>query len=144
MLENCKMALREMGAKWSDKIEIDTTHFICTTPAGPGGSGPGASPVGSPGPTVGLVDGVAPGVLYQRAVQLSIPVLQPGWILACHTEQRCVSLLMILLRPYILIINSHAMIVGWSQYHNTTSAPHHLHPNEHRAHILHPSPYRNP
>ncbi|TFY52929.1 hypothetical protein EVJ58_g9738, partial [Rhodofomes roseus] len=39
-LENSKMALQEMGAKWSDKIEIDTTHFVCTTPA--------ATPSGAP------------------------------------------------------------------------------------------------
>ncbi|KIY44269.1 hypothetical protein FISHEDRAFT_78176 [Fistulina hepatica ATCC 64428] len=33
LLENAKDALVQMGAKWSDKIQIDTTHFVCTTPA---------------------------------------------------------------------------------------------------------------
>ena len=75
LLENAKLALREMGAKWSDKIQIDTSHFVCTTPAAaPGGASTGG----------------APGLQYQRALQLSIPIVQPHWILACHAEKRCV------------------------------------------------------
>ena len=77
MLENAKMALREMGAKWSDKIQIDTTHFVCTTPA--------ATPA-SASVTNNIVTG--PGVEYQKALQLSIPVVQPQWILACHTDKK--------------------------------------------------------
>ena len=77
LLENAKMAVREMGAKWSDKIQIDTTHFVCTTPA--------ATPVAAP-VTGGIVTG--PGVEYQKALQLSIPVVQPQWILACHAEKK--------------------------------------------------------
>lgn len=79
LLDNCKMALREMRARWSDKIEIDTTHFICTTPA--------ATPQASDTAGVGAGSS-APGVLYQRALQLSIPVLQPEWILACFADKR--------------------------------------------------------
>lgn len=78
MLENAKLALRDMQAKWSDKIQIDTTHFVCTTPA--------ASSNAS-GSSKNLVSG--PGVEYQRALQLSIPIVQPHWILACHTEKKC-------------------------------------------------------
>ncbi|KAJ7092864.1 fibronectin type III/BRCA1 domain-containing protein [Mycena belliarum] len=82
MLENAKMALREMKAKWSDKIQIDTTHFVCTTPAA---TPSGAHASGS--------TSIAPGVEYQRALQLSIPVVQPHWIFACHTERnRLVSI----------------------------------------------------
>ena len=77
LLENAKIALREMRAKWSDKIQIDTTHFVCTTPAA---ASTGSQSSGS--------TGGAPGVEYQRALQLSIPVVQPHWILACHTEKR--------------------------------------------------------
>jgi hypothetical protein len=29
-----------------------------------------------------------PGVEYQRALQLSIPVVQPQWIFACLTEKK--------------------------------------------------------
>ncbi|KAG6917675.1 hypothetical protein DXG01_001650 [Tephrocybe rancida] len=81
MLENAKLALREMKAKWSDKIQIDTTHFVCTTPA--------TTPSGAQatGGTTG-----APGVEYQRALQLSIPVVQPHWILACHSEKKMVPI----------------------------------------------------
>ncbi|KAI3598440.1 chitin biosynthesis protein [Moniliophthora roreri] len=81
MLENAKMALREMGAKWSEKIQIDTTHFVCTTPA--------ATPSGAQ--ASGIVGG-APGVEYQRALQLSIPVVMPHWILACHSEKKMVAI----------------------------------------------------
>ncbi|KAJ7291550.1 hypothetical protein C8J57DRAFT_1273397 [Mycena rebaudengoi] len=81
MLENAKMALREMRAKWSDKIQIDTTHFVCTTPAATpsGAQASGSSPI-------------APGVEYQRALQLSIPVVQPHWIFACHTEKKLIAI----------------------------------------------------
>ena len=77
LLDNAKLALREMKAKWSDKIQIDTTHFVCTTPA-PTPSG--ARATGNAG--------AAPGMEYQRALQLSIPVVQPHWILACHSEKK--------------------------------------------------------
>jgi len=77
LLENSKLALREMGAKWTEKIQIDTSHFVCTTAAAtPGGVSP------SPGTSGG------PSVEYQRALQLSIPIVQPYWILACHSEKR--------------------------------------------------------
>ena len=85
LLENSKLALQEMGAKWSDKIEIDTTHFVCTTPA----ATPGGAAV-----TGGL--STAPGVEYQKALQLSIPVVQPHWILACHSAKKCVPLFLFL------------------------------------------------
>jgi hypothetical protein len=77
LLEHAKIALGEMRARWSDKIEIDTTHFVCTTPAA---TPSGAAASGSASS--------APGVEYQRALQLSIPVVQPHWILACHKEGR--------------------------------------------------------
>ncbi|GAV99624.1 chitin biosynthesis protein [Lentinula edodes] len=81
LLENAKMALREMNAKWSDKIQIDTTHFVCTTPAAtPNGAQASGNSTG------------APGVEYQRALQLSIPVVTPHWILACHSEKRMVAI----------------------------------------------------
>ncbi|KAG8219060.1 hypothetical protein J3R82DRAFT_4816 [Butyriboletus roseoflavus] len=82
LLHDAKAALREMKAKWSDKIQIDTTHFVCTTPA--------MTPAGA---TVsgGNVSG-GPGVEYQRALQLSIPVVQPQWILACLVEKKMVPI----------------------------------------------------
>ncbi|OCH90013.1 hypothetical protein OBBRIDRAFT_819499 [Obba rivulosa] len=86
LLEAAKNALSEMGAKWSDRIQIDTTHFVCTTPA--------ATPSGAE--ASGSLT-TAPGVEYQKALHLSIPVVQPQWILACHTEHRMVPI-----HPYYL------------------------------------------
>ncbi|KDN51153.1 hypothetical protein RSAG8_00782, partial [Rhizoctonia solani AG-8 WAC10335] len=77
MLEQAKLVLREMKAKWSDKIQIDTTHFVCTTPAA--------------APSSGQATG-GPSVEYQKALQMSIPVVQPHWILACHTEKKMVPI----------------------------------------------------
>jgi hypothetical protein len=77
LLENAKLALQEMRAKSSDKIQIDTTHFVCTTPAATPMSAPASGSISS-----------GPGVEYQRAIQLSIPVVQPQWILACYAEKK--------------------------------------------------------
>ncbi|KEP53797.1 fibronectin type III/BRCA1 domain protein [Rhizoctonia solani 123E] len=77
MLEQAKLVLREMKAKWSDKIQIDTTHFVCTTPAA--------------APSSGQATG-GPSVEYQKALQMSIPVVQPHWILACHAEKKMVPI----------------------------------------------------
>ncbi|KAI0739261.1 hypothetical protein C8Q80DRAFT_1204980 [Daedaleopsis nitida] len=87
LMENAKMAVREMGAKWSDKIQIDTTHFVCTTPA--------AIPSAAAQANGTIVTG--PGVEYQKALQLSIPVVQPQWVLACHAEKK-----MMPIRPFYL------------------------------------------
>lgn len=110
LLENAKLALREMGAKWSDKIQIDTSHFVCTTPA--------ATPSGAN--VAGNTSG-APGVAYQRALQLSIPVVQPHWILACHAEKRCVSSAFVSCFPL-----PHKLNVEWFLSHRSIWA---LHPH---------------
>lgn len=81
LLEDAKLALREMKARWSDKIQIDTTHFVCTTPAP---TPTGAQAAGN--------SGGPPGIEYQRALQLSIPVVQPHWILACHSEKKMIPI----------------------------------------------------
>ena len=80
LLEKAKLTLQEMQAKWSDRIQIDTTHFVCTSPA--------AIPTGAQ--TSGSIAS-APGVEYQRALQLSIPIVQPEWILACYAEKKWVA-----------------------------------------------------
>ena len=86
MLDNAKLALREMKAKWSDKIQIDTTHFVCTTPA--------ATPAGA---QASGGTGTTPGVEYHRALKLSIPIVQPHWILACHSEKKYVLIFILTL-----------------------------------------------
>lgn len=104
------MALQEMKAKWSDKIQIDTTHFVCTTPAA---TPSGAQAAGNSG---------APGVEYQRALQLSIPVVQPHWILACHAERKWVG-------SHRLLSNRTNNNTGWFLLQLTTSA----HPTHHKS-----------
>jgi len=79
LLEAAKESLTRMRAKWSEKIQIDTTHFVCTTPAA----------VPPPGRPQGYANN-PPGVEYQRALQLSIPVVQPQWVLACDAEKKMV------------------------------------------------------
>jgi len=76
LLEQARLALREMGGKWTEKIQIDTTHFVCTTPAA----------VQTSASTPQLAG--APSVEYQRALQMSIPIVQPQWILACLAEKK--------------------------------------------------------
>ncbi|KAK4049391.1 CCA tRNA nucleotidyltransferase, mitochondrial [Microbotryomycetes sp. JL201] len=74
LLDEAQTAIRDMKAKYSDKIQIDTTHFVATSPASP------SNPSGGPGPE------------YQKALQLSIPVVSPEWVLACHREQKMVPI----------------------------------------------------
>ncbi|KAH9076992.1 hypothetical protein EDB83DRAFT_2347648 [Lactarius deliciosus] len=106
-LENAKLALQEMRAKWSDKIQIDTTHFVCTTPAAT--------------PTSAQVSGSissAPGVEYQRALQLSIPIVQPQWILACYAEKNHANLI-----PFAEWCPISAFYLGITQSSPMNSAP---------------------
>lgn len=74
VLEEAKAALQTMGGKGGDKIQIDTTHFVATSAAGR------ENPHGGPG------------VEYQKAQQLSIPVVSPDWLLACAKEKRMVPI----------------------------------------------------
>ncbi|KAK4056332.1 hypothetical protein OIO90_002776 [Microbotryomycetes sp. JL221] len=74
LLSDAQDAIRDMKAKFSDKIQIDTTHFVATSPATP------SNPTGGPGPE------------YQKALQLSIPVVSPEWVLACQREQKMVPI----------------------------------------------------
>lgn len=97
LLEQAKEAVREMGAKWDDKIQIDTTHFVATSSASRN------EPRGGPG------------VEYQKAIQLSIvrshsnlnqgflrlieffecfvqPVVSPEWILSCQRLSKLVPI----------------------------------------------------
>lgn len=64
--------LDAMGARYADKIQIETTHFICDDPRNRG------DPNGRP----------PQGTMFLKAQQLSIPVLQPHWIFACKEQGR--------------------------------------------------------
>lgn len=78
VLESAKEALTAMKAKWSDHIQIDTTHFVCTTPA----------PTPSGAQAAGNQTRGGAGVEYEKALTLSIPVVQPQWIQACFDEKK--------------------------------------------------------
>lgn len=75
MLEAAKKALGNMKAKWHDRIQIDTTHYICTDPRNPGDANAGMQGQG-----------------YTKAMQLSIPAVLPHWIFACHDQKKMVGI----------------------------------------------------
>ena len=85
LLAQAKDALSQMRAKSQQRVQIETTHFVCTQtyPGKPNswntrGGGPGEEP--------------NPAVEYQRANQLSIPIVSPSWVLACLAEKRMVPI----------------------------------------------------
>ncbi|BGP13298.1 hypothetical protein JCM10213_004932 [Rhodosporidiobolus nylandii] len=74
LLQQAKDAVKQMGAEWSDKIQIDSTHFVATSSASKENPTGGAS------------------VEYQKAVQLSIPIVSPEWLLACSRSSKLVPI----------------------------------------------------
>ncbi|KAJ9409808.1 hypothetical protein DTO045G8_2284 [Paecilomyces variotii] len=57
-------ALDRIGGKLIDTVRIDTTHFVCTEGRGP---------------------------LWEKAVEMNIPVVRPEWVDACEAEGTIVS-----------------------------------------------------
>ncbi|BGP37146.1 hypothetical protein JCM10450v2_001052 [Rhodotorula kratochvilovae] len=64
----------ELGAKSDSRIQIDTTHYIATSSSSPSAPDSG------------------PSVEYQKAVQLSIPIVTPEWLLACARAKKLVPI----------------------------------------------------
>ncbi|GAA5821193.1 hypothetical protein JCM3770_005245 [Rhodotorula araucariae] len=64
----------ELGAKSDSRIQIDTTHYIATSSSSPSAPDSG------------------PSVEYQKAVQLSIPIVTPEWLLACARSKKLVPI----------------------------------------------------
>lgn len=56
--------LDRIGGKMIDTVRIDTTHFVCTEGRGP---------------------------LWEKAVEMNIPVVRPEWVDACEAEGTIVS-----------------------------------------------------
>ncbi|BCR89643.1 putative chitin biosynthesis protein (Chs5) [Aspergillus chevalieri] len=88
-------ALDRIGGKLIDTVRIDTTHFVCTEGRGP---------------------------LWQKAVEMNIPVVVPEWVDACEAEGTIVSV-----RGYYLNADPKARqlgpIHGSSQHqHNASTA----------------------
>lgn len=57
--EALEQALDRIGGKMIDTVRIDTTHFVCTEGRGP---------------------------LWEKAVEMNIPVVVPEWVDACESE----------------------------------------------------------
>lgn len=57
--EALEAALDRIGGKMVDSVRIDTTHFVCTEGRGP---------------------------LWEKAVEMNIPVVVPEWMDACESE----------------------------------------------------------
>ncbi|KAI9739205.1 MAG: Chitin synthase, class 5 [Cirrosporium novae-zelandiae] len=62
--ESLATAVKRIGAKLIDTVRIDTTHFVCTDGRGP---------------------------LWEKAVEMNIPVVRPEWVEGCEREGRIVG-----------------------------------------------------
>lgn len=86
-------ALDRIGGKMIDTVRIDTTHFVCTEGRGP---------------------------LWEKAVEMNIPVVVPEWVDACESEGTIVSV-----RGYYLNADPKARQLGsihaTTQHQRTTS-----------------------
>ncbi|KAL4944095.1 hypothetical protein BDV06DRAFT_188079 [Aspergillus oleicola] len=92
--EALAQALDRIGGKLIDSVRIDTTHFVCTEGRGP---------------------------LWEKAVEMNIPVVVPEWVDACEAEGTIVSV-----RGYYLNADPKARQLGTlhgsSQHQRTTSS----------------------
>lgn len=87
-------AVDRIGGKMVDTVRIDTTHFVCTEGRGP---------------------------LWEKAVEMNIPVVLPEWVDACESEGTIVSV-----RGYYLNADPKARHLGpihasAQQHQRTTS-----------------------
>lgn len=86
-------AVDRIGGKMIDTVRIDTTHFVCTEGRGP---------------------------LWEKAVEMNIPVVVPEWVDACESEGTIVSV-----RGYYLNADPKARQLGpvhaTMQHQRTTS-----------------------
>ncbi|GAA5902561.1 hypothetical protein JCM8208_006924 [Rhodotorula glutinis] len=79
LAREAQRVIGDLGAKSDSKIQIDTTHYVATSAASPSAPDSG------------------PSVEYQKAVQLSIPIVTPEWLLACARAHKLVPI-----APYYL------------------------------------------
>ncbi|WWD19717.1 hypothetical protein CI109_104181 [Kwoniella shandongensis] len=77
LLDQLRGCLREIGARESETVALDTTHFVCTSPiVGGDDSGRGGS--------------VDRG--YQEALKSNLPIVGPGWLLAVAGDRKLVPI----------------------------------------------------
>ncbi|KAK4684918.1 chitin biosynthesis protein CHS5, partial [Tremellales sp. Uapishka_1] len=77
LLDSLRSSLHRIGAKESPTVEIDTTHFVCTTPV-VGGDEHGR--------------GGSLGKEYQEAIRLNLPIVGPGWLQAVLESRKLVNI----------------------------------------------------
>lgn len=68
-----EILLEKLKGKSSEKIQIDTTHYVCSDPRNRGDLQSSRD---------------SHGTMYNKAMQLSIPVVQPHWIFACSEQKK--------------------------------------------------------
>lgn len=73
LLDSAKSAIKHMKADFATSLQIDTTHFVCTSP----GSSPEAPNASQ---------------MYQKALHMSIPTVLPSWLDACAREGKMVPI----------------------------------------------------
>ena len=71
LCEATKKVVEALGARWSNQIQLETTHLVCSV---------------SPGPTEEQQM-----KLYEKAEQLTLPIIQPHWLFACSDKKRYVD-----------------------------------------------------
>ncbi|WVR07603.1 hypothetical protein IAU60_004645 [Kwoniella sp. DSM 27419] len=77
LLDQLRDCLKQIGARESPTVALDTTHFVCTTPiVGGDESGRG-----------GAID-----YEYQEAARANLPIVGPGWLLAVAAERKQVPI----------------------------------------------------
>lgn len=64
--------VESLGAQWTDQIQVDTTHLVTTHE--PPKNAPETNET----------------KMYDKALQLSIPIVQPHWLFACQDAKRYV------------------------------------------------------
>ncbi|KAI7193448.1 hypothetical protein KC363_g2736 [Hortaea werneckii] len=62
--ESLQEAVDRIGAKVSESVRIDTTHFVCTEPRGQN---------------------------WEKAVEMNVPVVVPDWIIGCEREGKVIG-----------------------------------------------------
>lgn len=72
LCEATKKVVEALGARWSNQIQLETTHLVCSV---------------SPGPTEEQQM-----KLYEKAEQLTLPIIQPHWLFACSDKKRMLSI----------------------------------------------------
>ena len=92
--ESLARAIDRIGGKVIDTVRIDTTHFVCVEGKGP---------------------------LWEKAVEMNIPVVRPEWVDACESEGTIVGV-----RDYYLNADPKARRLGprqvsWQQHPRTAS-----------------------